>query len=123
MSEDDDLFDDVLATFEIPEDPKETAARNQDLENQNKPTTSKQYSKYSVQVHPNQKGNPLLKEISSWEFNEKLVPDYQVGERACVLFISIRYHNLKPEYIHERIKQLGKNFALRVLLVHIDIKE
>lgn len=42
---------------------------------------------------------------------------------ACVLFLSIKYHNLKPEYIHERLKQLGKTYELRVLLVHVDIKE
>jgi DNA excision repair protein ERCC-1 len=40
-----------------------------------------------------------------------------------VLFLSIRYHTLKPEYLSERLKKLGKNYKLRVLLVHIDTKE
>ncbi len=31
------------------------------------------------------------------------------------------YHNLKPDYIQERLKQLGKSFELRVLLVQVDI--
>jgi DNA excision repair protein ERCC-1 len=35
----------------------------------------------------------------------------------------LRYHNLKPDYLNERLKQLGKNYQLRVLLVLVDIKE
>lgn len=34
---------------------------------------------------------------------------------------SLRYHNLHPDYIHERLQSLGKNFALRVLLVQVDV--
>lgn len=39
------------------------------------------------------------------------------------MFLSIRYHNLKPDYLSERLKKLGKNYQLRVLLVHVDNKE
>jgi len=34
---------------------------------------------------------------------------------------SVRYHNLNPNYIHERLKQLGQTFTLRVLLVQVDV--
>lgn len=34
---------------------------------------------------------------------------------------SLRYHNLHPDYIHERLQSLGKSFALRVLLVQVDV--
>ena len=34
---------------------------------------------------------------------------------------SLRYHQLHPEYIHQRLKQLGRSFELRVLLVQVDI--
>lgn len=34
---------------------------------------------------------------------------------------SLRYHNLHPDYIHERLQSLGKTFALRVLLVQVDV--
>lgn len=91
-----------------------------------KPATEEK-SKYpnAIQVNPKQRGNPILKSITNipWEFNDKIIPDYVVGKAACVLFLSIRYHNLKPDYIHERLKQLGKNYELRVLLVQVDIKE
>ncbi len=34
---------------------------------------------------------------------------------------SVRYHSLNPNYIHERLKQLGQSFTLRVLLVQVDV--
>lgn len=34
---------------------------------------------------------------------------------------SLRYHNLHPDYIHQRLQSLGKSFALRVLLVQVDV--
>ena len=136
---DDDSFDDVLANMEMPEDPKNTPSHSQNVPGTSKqqeitkpstnvrPTVEIERPKYSnsIQVHPNQRGNPILKAISNipWEFNSQIIPDYVVGKTACVLFLSVRYHNLKPDYIHDRLKQLGKNFELRVLLVHVDMKE
>lgn len=34
---------------------------------------------------------------------------------------SLRYHNLHPDYIHGRLQSLGKSFALRVLLIQVDV--
>jgi len=34
---------------------------------------------------------------------------------------STRYHLLYPAYIHERLKQLGRTFDLRVVLMLIDV--
>lgn len=34
---------------------------------------------------------------------------------------SLRYHNLHPDYIHQRLQSLGKSFALRILLVQVDV--
>ena len=67
-----------------------------------------------------QRGNPLLKSILSvpWEY-EEIVPDYVMGRTTCALFLSLRYHNLNPDYINERLKQLGKQYELRVLLVQV----
>jgi len=67
-----------------------------------------------------QRGNPLLKSIFNvpWEY-EEIVPDYVMGRTTCALFLSLRYHNLNPDYINERLKQLGKQYELRVLLVQV----
>lgn len=66
----------------------------------------------------------MLKFVRSvpWEFGE-VTPDYVLGQSTCALFLSLRYHNLHPDYIHERLQSLGKNFALRVLLVQVDVKD
>ena len=36
-------------------------------------------------------------------------------------FYSLRYHQLNPTYVHERLKQLGHTYELRVLLIQVDI--
>ncbi|CRL04717.1 CLUMA_CG017777, isoform A [Clunio marinus] len=138
MEEIDDSFDDVLATMELPNsqnstnvpinEPKgdlpSTSKESVPINQLNEITEKPKYSN-SVQVNPKQRGNPILKSITNipWEYNDKIKPDYVVGKSACVLFLSLRYHNLKPDYIHERLKELGKDYELRVLLVHVDIKE
>nr|XP_057938370.1 DNA excision repair protein ERCC-1 [Doryrhamphus excisus] len=78
----------------------------------------------SIIVSPRQRGNPILKFVRSvpWEFGE-VVPDYVLGQTTCALFLSLRYHNLHPNYIHDRLKQLGHCFTLRVLLVQVDVKD
>ncbi|XP_070694262.1 DNA excision repair protein ERCC-1 isoform X2 [Pempheris klunzingeri] len=78
----------------------------------------------SIIVSPRQRGNPILKFVRSvpWEFGE-VVPDYVLGQTTCALFLSLRYHNLNPNYIHDRLKQLGQNFVLRVLLLQVDVKD
>ncbi|KAM9224424.1 DNA excision repair protein ERCC-1 isoform 5-T7 [Dugong dugon] len=76
----------------------------------------------SIIVSPRQRGNPVLKFVRNvpWEFGDVL-PDYVLGQSTCALFLSLRYHNLHPDYIHQRLQSLGKNFALRVLLVQVDV--
>ncbi|XP_017882907.1 DNA excision repair protein ERCC-1 [Ceratina calcarata] len=90
------------------------------------PSKSKDSTKYSntLLVSLKQKGNPLLKFLSNvlWEYSE-IVPDYIMGKTTCALFLSIRYHQLNPDYIHERLKTLGSAFNLRVLLVQVDVPE
>ncbi|XP_030642347.1 DNA excision repair protein ERCC-1 [Chanos chanos] len=78
----------------------------------------------SIIVSPRQRGNPILKFVRNvpWEFGD-VVPDYVLGRTTCALYLSLRYHNLNPNYIHDRLKQLGQCFALRVLLVQVDVKD
>lgn len=132
MDEMDDSFDDALANMEIPEAPPvqntpSTSSLAPPSTSIQKQAVEAEKPKYSnaVQVNPKQRGNPILKSITNipWEFNSSIIPDYVVGKAACVLFLSIRYHNLKPDYINDRLKELGKNYELRVLLVLVDIKE
>ncbi|KRT81400.1 hypothetical protein AMK59_5020, partial [Oryctes borbonicus] len=88
------------------------------------PPTKKAAAPYCLLVNPKQKGNPLLKSVRNvpWEYDD-IVPDYQMGRSVCALFLSLRYHNLNPDYIHDRLKLLGQSFELRVLLVLVDIPD
>ncbi|CAH0552931.1 unnamed protein product [Brassicogethes aeneus] len=94
-------------------------------ETEGKVKTTKGIAKtHTLLVNPKQRGNPLLKSVCNvpWEYDE-IVPDYQMGQTTCALFLSLRYHNLNPDYIHDRLKLLGKMYQLRVLLVQVDIKD
>lgn len=78
----------------------------------------------TIIVNSLQKGNPVVKYITNigWEYGD-IVPDYQVGVAACALFLSLRYHQLHPEYIHNRINKLGNMYTLRILLVLCDTEQ
>nr|XP_054762414.1 DNA excision repair protein ERCC-1-like [Lytechinus pictus] len=86
--------------------------------------SSKASSGNSVIVNPRQRGNPILKHIRNvpWEFGD-IVPDYVMGRTTCAFYLSLRYHNLNPNYISERLTELGHKFDLRVLLVQVDVKD
>lgn len=76
----------------------------------------------SIIVSPRQKGNPMLNNIKSmpWEYGD-IPADYVLGLTTCALFLSLKYHRLHPEYIYTRIKNLQGKYALRIVLVMVDI--
>ncbi|XP_042653232.1 DNA excision repair protein ERCC-1 isoform X2 [Tyto alba] len=78
----------------------------------------------SIIVSPRQRGNPVLKFIRNvpWEFGD-IVPDYVLGQSTCALFLSLRYHHLNPDYIHERLRRLGRSYGLQLLLLQVDVKD
>ncbi|KAK9798154.1 hypothetical protein WJX73_000300 [Symbiochloris irregularis] len=78
----------------------------------------------AILVSQRQKGNPVLKHIVNVrkEFAD-IVPDYIIGSNSCALFLSLRYHLLKPDYIHFRMRELQRSFTLRVLLCHVDVDD
>ena len=54
-----------------------------------------------IVVSERQRGNPLLEHIRNvpWRYaTAPQTPDYVLGDRNCALFISVRYHLLKPQY-------------------------
>ncbi|KAH9849412.1 restriction endonuclease type II-like protein [Lenzites betulinus] len=78
----------------------------------------------NIIINPCQRGNPILECVRNVgkEFGE-IVADYQVGRTTGVLFLSLRYHRLHPEYIHQRIEKLGHSYNLRILLLMCDVSE
>ncbi|KAL3538048.1 hypothetical protein ACH5RR_001414 [Cinchona calisaya] len=81
-------------------------------------------SRNAILVSHRQKGNPLLKHIRNvrWSFAD-VVCDYSLGQTACALYLSLRYHLLHPDYLYYRIRELPKNFKLRVVLCHVDVED
>ncbi|ANZ77367.1 BA75_05067T0 [Komagataella pastoris] len=84
----------------------------------------------SIQVNKSQTGNPLLKHLKtiSWEFSSNIKQvDYLVNSQTFVLFLSLKYHKLHPEYIMNKIKSMNgtdtsfTNNNLKLLLVVVDI--
>ena len=75
-------------------------------------------------VSERQRGNGLLKHIRNVPFAySKMVPDYIMSSTSCALFLSMKYHQLYPNYIHRRLGALKTDFTLRVLLVLVDIDD
>lgn len=77
----------------------------------------------SIEVNPRQKDNPMIKLITRvpWRIADKpITADFVLGRTTCALILSIRYHALHPNYIYERINQLGLDYELRILLVLVD---
>jgi len=84
----------------------------------------KRHGPSSIIVSPRQKGNPILSALKSmpWEYGD-IPADYLLGLTTCALFLSLKYHKLHPEYIYNRIKQLQGKYALRIVLVMVDIDD
>lgn len=72
-----------------------------------------------------QRGNPMLKHVRhvSVAFDNDIVPDFVCGATTAVLFLSLQYHSLHPDYIYMRVRALGKAYKLRVLMVLIDVDD
>lgn len=77
-----------------------------------------------LHVSTKQRGNTVLNYIRNVPFSySTMVPDYIFSPNRCALFLSCKYHNLHPKYIHRRISELRTDFDLRVLLCLVDIED
>lgn len=74
-----------------------------------------------IKIALQQRGNKLIEYLtaSSWHFDAACSADYEINYSILVLFLSLKFHSAKPEYVHRRISKL-KKAKLRVLLVLID---
>lgn len=79
----------------------------------------------SIVYSPRQTGNPLLKAVPGVRLEQgdkSMKSDFLIGTQCAVLFLSLKYHGLHPEYIYKRVDNLGPNYDLRVLLVMADVE-
>lgn len=68
--------------------------------------------------------------LMSWAYSSDILSDYYISATAQILFLSLKYHRLRPEYVWRRIEKLkgsvvgprsASDSTLRVLLVVVDI--
>ena len=77
-----------------------------------------------LHVSTKQRGNGIIRYIRNVPFAyAKIAPDYIVGPNRCVLFLSMKYHNLHPNYVHRRVAELKSDFDLRILLCLVDVED
>lgn len=74
-----------------------------------------------IRVNKNQRGNNLLDYLKiPYSFTEEITTDYEVKNFISILFVSIKYHSINPEYLIMRNNSL-KNYKIKILLILIDI--
>jgi DNA repair protein Rad10 len=77
-----------------------------------------------ITVSRRQEGNPVLRLLrhARWQFGD-VAPDFLLGAATAALFLSLRFHLLRPEYLHGRLRELGRAFRLRIVLVLVDAED
>lgn len=77
-----------------------------------------------LQVHNKQRGSVLLSHIKSLKYTFADIPaDFIIGQSACALVLSLKHHNQNPNYIYDRMQEVGKKYRLSVLIVIVDIAD
>lgn len=76
----------------------------------------------TILVNKRHSGNDVLKHIKkcAYTISTDIEPDFVLGRTVCALYLSLRFHATNPTYIYDRIKALGSNFDLRILLTIVD---
>ncbi|CAO3617147.1 unnamed protein product [Cunninghamella echinulata] len=90
----------------------------------NKPVVKSSFGN-AILVNPSQHKNPILRSIHNvrYEFNDSIKCDYAVGATTGVLYLSLRYHRLYPNYIYDRMAALKRMYVLKILLVYVDTED
>ena len=74
-----------------------------------------------IKVNERQKLNALLGFLhkTTWSVDKNIACDYEICENTAVLFLSIKFHASKPEYIFKRMNKI-KDYKLKIVLVLLD---
>jgi DNA excision repair protein ERCC-1 len=74
---------------------------------------------------PRQRDNPMLRHIRHVRvaFDSDIIPDFVCGPTTAVIYLSLQYHNLHPKYVYVRVREIGRAYRLRILLVLVDVDD
>uniref|UniRef100_A0A0M3JRU4 DNA excision repair protein ERCC-1 (inferred by orthology to a human protein) n=1 Tax=Anisakis simplex TaxID=6269 RepID=A0A0M3JRU4_ANISI len=71
-----------------------------------------------------QEGNPILKYIRNIPFEwTDIKADFEVGREMGILYLSLKWHKLHPCYIESRMASDLNEYAIKVLLVLVNIDQ
>lgn len=75
-----------------------------------------------IKVSQLQRGNGLLEFLgpATWHYDSAITADYEINQSVAVLFLSLKFHACKPEYIYKRINRL-KEARVRLVMVLVDV--
>lgn len=57
---------------------------------------------------------------ATWHEVPDITPDYILNTSTCAIYSSISYHLIHPLIIMRKIKEIGRNFRVRVCLIYVD---
>ena len=82
----------------------------------------------SIRVDFKQEKNPLLKYIHhvKYTLSNELLCDYILGNSSMcigVLYVSLNYHILYPQYLACRMRELGEGYKVRLVLCYVNMEE
>jgi len=74
--------------------------------------------------NPNQVKNPVYNAIRNTpkQVSNEIKADFATSS-ACVLYLSLKFHNQHPKYVEMRIREIGRNYKVRILLVLVDTED
>ncbi|EEQ82008.1 hypothetical protein NCER_101359 [Vairimorpha ceranae BRL01] len=74
-----------------------------------------------IRINNKQRANSVISYLtdSSYTYVDNITTDYEINDTISVLFLSLRFHCAKPEYIYKRLNKL-KPYKLSVILLYID---
>eukprot|EP00871_Galdieria_phlegrea_P005483 jgi/Galph1/5936/GphlegSOOS_G4546.1 len=82
---------------------------------------AKQFIVVNQTTQTNNRVNGFIKQVL-WGYGN-IVPDYLLGPYTCALFLRVSEHRLQPCGVYERVKAIGKQFRLRILLCLVDVED
>ena len=80
----------------------------------------------AILVHrERQAKNPVLKYVRNVavELADGIVPDFVLSESTCAIFVQVKYHLLHPQYLIGRIKELRRDWRLRLILCFVNAED
>ncbi|KHN86252.1 DNA excision repair protein ERCC-1, partial [Toxocara canis] len=71
-----------------------------------------------------QEGNPVLKYVRNVHFEwADIKADFEAGKEMGILYLSLKWHKLHPGYIETRMNSDDTGYAVKVLLVLVNVDQ